>query len=94
MCTINIEVSEAMMQKINPALNTKESIGNWLQRLVDQIIDDMSTLHGTSPNAYTAEEMNAILANRICRAEAGDEKLVSNDVVLNSISAKYGFSKR
>lgn len=91
MCTVNIEVSEAIMQKINPALTTKESIGNWLQRIVDQIIDDMSTLHGISPNAHSAEEMNVILANRISRAEAGEEKLVSNDVVLNSISTKYGF---
>lgn len=45
----------------------------------------------TSPNARTAEEMHAILAERIRRAEAGEEDIVPNQVVFDSIRSKYGF---
>ncbi len=47
-------------------------------------------LHSVSPNAYTPEEMHAILTERICRAEAGEEEFVPNQVVFDSIRTKYG----
>jgi hypothetical protein len=48
-------------------------------------------LNTTSSNAHTPEEMHAILTERIRRTEAGEEELVPNQVVFDSIRAKYGF---
>ena len=47
--------------------------------------------HTASPNAHTPEEMHAILTERIRRAEAGEEEVVSHQVVFDSIRNKYGF---
>ena len=47
-------------------------------------------LQPVSPNAHTPEEMHAILTERIRRAEAGEEELVPNQVVFDSIRTKYG----
>ena len=44
-----------------------------------------------SPIARTAEDMRTILTERICRAEAGEEQLIPNEVVFDSIRSKYGF---
>ena len=53
---------------------------------------EISTLKSQkSPNARTAEEMRAVLTERICRAEAGEEQLIPNEVVFDSIRSKYGF---
>lgn len=48
-------------------------------------------VNATSPNAHTAEEMHVILTERICRAEAGQEEIIPNQVVFDSIHTKYGF---
>lgn len=54
-------------------------------------VEPVSHLQSASPNAHTPEEMHAILTERIRRAEAGEEKLVPNQVVFDSIRTKYGF---
>ena len=43
------------------------------------------------PNALVTEEMHAILSERICRAEAGLEEIIPNQVVFDTIRTKYGF---
>jgi hypothetical protein len=44
-----------------------------------------------SPNAHSASEMREILQERIHRAEAGEEKLISNTEVFAQIDKRYGF---
>ena len=44
-----------------------------------------------SPNAHTPKEMHTILTERICRAEAGEEEVISHQVVFDTIGRKYGF---
>lgn len=56
-----------------------------------QVDSRPSHLLATPPNAHTSEEMHVILAERIRRAEAGEEELVPNQVVFDSIHTKYGF---
>ena len=41
MCTVSINVDEAMMQQINPGLTSRESIGSWLQHQVDLMMKEM-----------------------------------------------------
>lgn len=48
-------------------------------------------LQSISPNAHTPEEMHVILTERIQRAEVGEEEIVPNQVVFDSIRTKYGF---
>lgn len=40
MCTVSIKVDEATMQRINPGLTSRESIGDWLQYQVDLMLEE------------------------------------------------------
>jgi len=40
MCTVSINIDEAMMQRINPELTSRESIGCWLQHQVDLMVEE------------------------------------------------------
>ena len=53
-------------------------------------IEDLTVTRSISPNAHTEEEMVSILQNRIRRAEAGGERIISNKEVFDSIGEKYG----
>ena len=52
---------------------------------------DVNVIDAPSPNAHTAEEMRSLLVERVRRAEAGEEKAVSNQAVFDTIRDKYGF---
>ena len=41
MCTVSINIDEAMMQQINPSLTSHESISRWLQHQVDLMLEEM-----------------------------------------------------
>lgn len=51
----------------------------------------MAATSKISPNAHSKKEMDAILKERIRRAESGKEKIVSNQNVIDYINDKYGF---
>ncbi len=90
MCTVTINVDDATLRRINSSLTTRESIGQWLQNQVNLLISELATPR-QSPNVHTAEEMQVILLDRIRRAEAGEESVVSHQEVSDSIRSKYGF---
>ena len=90
MCTVTINVDDATLRRINPGLTTRESIGQWLQHRVNLMISELAASR-QSPNAHTAEEMQAILHDRIRKAESGEDPVVSHQEVSDSIRSKYGF---
>lgn len=40
MCTVQIKIDEAKMWQIKPNLSTTQSIGEWLQRAVNDLLYD------------------------------------------------------
>ena len=54
-------------------------------------MNDMENTMGISPNAHTPNEMDCILKERVQRAEAGEEKIIPHQNVVDFISEKYGF---
>lgn len=93
MCKCTIEVDNDKVRRINPHLTDRDSINRWLQHYVDEFIDNFpKNGHiAVSPNAHSAAEMREILQERIRRAEAGEEKLISNTDVFAQIDKRYGF---
>ena len=79
------------MSRINPSFKDVNVVDRWLQVLVNDAIEDMELSHAPSPNAHTAEEIHALLVERVRRAEAGEEKTLSHQTVFDSIRSKYGF---
>ena len=62
MCTVMINIDEAQVRKVNPALTSKEDITRWAQQLVDACIADLAEEEeyplpeGLKP--YTIEELH------------------------------------
>ena len=66
MCTVTLNIDEALVRKANPALTSMEAITRWAQQLVDKRIADLLEIHSRENlTPYTIEELNA----RIDRAE-------------------------
>lgn len=41
MCTVNLKVNDAMVKRINPQLSNRESIGQLVQKIFDEMVADM-----------------------------------------------------
>ncbi len=91
MCVVNIRVDENRLRKKNSSFKDSEAITRWLQKQVDELIDNYVNDKPTSPCYHSAEEMHAILIERSRRAEAGEERIIPNETVFDSIRTKYGF---
>lgn len=90
MCTYNITVDEAALQKLQPAFN-REAFGRWLQRHVDDLVNDMiSGQHADSPIARTEEEMKAVVEERLRLMESGKATYVDGESGFAQIRGKYG----
>ena len=75
MCTVNINVDEAMMQRINPGLTSRESIGQWLQHQVDLMMQEMAYARAESRKQalekdLTPEQLYSLIAEEIDQLEA------------------------
>lgn len=91
MCTVNISIDDAAVRSINPSLTSRESISQWLQRQVDELIANMVIqAHNLSPNAHTADEMRTIVANRIRRMESGEATYIDGEEGFAQIRERYG----
>lgn len=91
MCTVSINIDDAAVRRINPLLTSRESIGLWLQHQVDELIENMVVQpRSLSPNAHTAEEMKAIVADRIRLMELGEATYVDGEEGFAQIRARYG----
>lgn len=92
MCTVTINIDDATVRRINPNLTSRESISQWLQRQVDELIDEMAFQpKSISPNAHTAEEMKAIITERVRLMESGEATYIDGEEGFAQIRSRYGF---
>ncbi len=91
MCTISIDIDDATVRRINPLLTSRESISQWLQRQVDEMIERMDVQPRTiSPNAHTADEMKVIVTDRIRKMESGEAAYIDGEEGFAQIRKRYG----
>lgn len=91
MCTVSINIDDVAVRRINPSLTSRESIVQWVQRQVDDLIEEMSVWpYSPSPNAHTAEEMKAIVAERVHLMETGEATYVDGEEGFAQIRMRYG----
>ena len=90
MCTVSINIDDATVRRINPLLTSRESINLWLQRQVDELLENMAVQsHSLSPNAHTAEEMKAIITDRIRLMESGKATYIDGEEGFAQIRMRY-----
>ena len=91
MCTVSVNIDDATVRRINPLLTSRDSISLWLQHIVDELIEDMAVRSDNlSPNAHTAEEMKAIVTDRIRLMESGEATYIDGEEGFAQIRARYG----
>ncbi len=66
MCTVSINVNDAVMRQINPSLTNRERIKQWLQHQVDMMIarmveEDDETMDLEISNDMTIEELYDVI---------------------------------
>lgn len=90
MCTYNITVDETALRKLQPSFS-REAFGLWLQRHVDDLVEDMTAeQHADSPIAHTEEEMRAIVEERLKLMESGKATYIDGETGFAQIRARYG----
>ena len=90
MCTYNITVDEAALRKLQPSFS-REAFGRWLQRHVDDLVEDMTAeQHADSPIAHTEEEMRAIVEERLKLMKSGKATYIDGETGFAQICARYG----
>ena len=91
MCTYTITVDDKALKRLRPTF-TQESFGVWLQQHVDNLVEDITSdaPHSESPIAHTAEEMKAIVVERLRRMESGEATYIDGSAGFEQIHAKYG----
>ena len=91
MCTVSINIDDAIVRRINPNLTSRESIGQWLQQQVNDWLMEMAVQsNNLSPNAHTAEEMKAIVAERVHLMETGKATYIDGEEGFAQIRMRYG----
>lgn len=91
MCTVSINIDDNMVRSINPLLTSQESISQWLQHQVDELIEEMAIPpHSLSPNAHTDEDMKAIVTDRIRLMESGEATFIDGEKGFAQIRTRYG----
>ena len=90
MCTYNITVDESALRRLQPSFS-REAFGRWLQRHVDNLVEDMTADQYTdSPIAHTEGEMKAIVEERINLMESGKATYIDGETGFAQIRARYG----
>ena len=64
MCTVNIQVNEALLRDVLPELDSKAAINRWAQLLIDQHIDALTKQHALNRD-MTPDELYNIIADEI-----------------------------
>lgn len=92
MCTVSINVDEAMMRQINPCLTSRESIGQWLQHQVDLMMKEMA--HGRAESRrqalekdMTPEQLYSVIAEEIDEVYSPEE---AYELIMSDIRSIYG----
>ena len=61
MCTVNLKVNDSMVKRINPELTNRESINQWVQKLLDLVITNMAEAIEPERDMSVEELYQAIL---------------------------------
>lgn len=91
MCTVSLNIDETIVRRINPNLTSSDSIGQWLQQQVNEWLLEMAAQStNVSPNAHSAEEMKAIVTDRIRLMETGEATYIDGEEGFAQIRMRYG----
>lgn len=61
MCTVMLNIDEALVRRINPSLTDRDAITCWMQRLMDNMIDNLTASFDDPMKPYTIKEIHAML---------------------------------
>jgi len=91
MCTFNITLDDALLERVRPAFGSEDAMRLWVKGKIEKLLLNFSDCQLASPCAYTDEEMYSLVKERLQSLEDGTAKLVDGDDCLSQIRTRYGF---
>ena len=90
MCTINITIDDALLERIRPAFRSEDALRSWMTERVKSMLQDYNDALTTVPCSYTDEEMYSLVKNRVWNLENRKAELIDGDECLSGIRTRYG----
>ena len=90
MCTFNITIDDALLERVRPAFGSEDALQLWVTERVKAMLQSYGNSQSTPPCAYAEEEMYSIVKNRLQKLEDGAAELIEGDDCLSEIRTRYG----
>ena len=90
MCTFNITLDDAVMERVRPAFDSEDALRHWVTDKVEAMLLNFSKSASTPPYAYSDEEMYFAVKERVQNLEEGTATMIDGDECLSQIRTRYG----
>jgi hypothetical protein len=90
MCTFNITIDDALLERVRPAFGSEDALQLWVTERVKAMLQSYGNGPSTPPCAYAEEEMYSIVKDRLQSLESGAAELIDGDECLSEIRTRYG----
>lgn len=90
MCTFNITLDDALLERVRPAFDSEDALRNWMTGKIETLLLNYSSQQSVPPCSYSDEEMYSILRERLHNLEDGTAEMIDGDECLLQIRTRYG----
>ena len=92
MCTRTIHINDRLLEQVRPVFPSDDDLQRWLEEQMESALANFSAqMKPSMPQAYTDEEMYAIVKDRLQSLNDGTAVLVDGNEVFRKIRTRYGF---
>ena len=90
MCTFNITIDDALLERVRPAFISDDALQLWVTDRVKAMLQNYSETQPALPCSCAEEEMYSIVKNRLQKLESETAELIDGDDCLSEIRTRYG----
>lgn len=90
MCTFNITLDDALLERVRPAFGSEDAMRHWVKGKIETLLLNFNGSSFVPPCTYSDEEMYSLVKERLQNLEGGTAKLVDGDECLSQIRTRYG----
>ena len=91
MCTFNITLDDALLERVRPAFASEDALREWMTGKIETLLLNYNSESPTvRPCAYSDEEMYFAVKERLQNLENGTAGTMDGDECLSQIRTRYG----
>lgn len=90
MCTFNITIDDALLERVRPAFGSEDAMQHWVKGKIETLLLNFNGCPSVPPCAYTDEEMYSAVKERLQSLEDEKVELIDGDECFSQIRTRYG----